>query len=143
MHQHIRHPLQRVADLLLHLVADVMGLPHGDVRVHFQVKIDMVAEAGFPGEALLDAAHAVNALLREGGLERYRQRPKLEGDRLVWETPSGDAADTAIVRTAPRSVRSSGDSVMRDSSGAEKTGLRRPCGTSPTRGGHRAAVSGG
>ena len=37
---------------------------------------------------LLDAglAHAdVLTVAGEGGLERYRQRPRLEGDKLVWE----------------------------------------------------------
>jgi phosphogluconate dehydratase len=36
----------------------------------------------------------------EGGLERYRQRPKLDGEALVWETPSSASGDTAIVRPA-------------------------------------------
>jgi phosphogluconate dehydratase len=36
----------------------------------------------------------------EGGLERYRQRPKLDGDTLAWETPAPADADTAIVRPA-------------------------------------------
>ena len=52
---------------------------------------------------LLDAGlvHAdVLTVAGEGGLERYRQRPKLEGDALVWETPSSASGDTAIVRPA-------------------------------------------
>ena len=34
----------------------------------------------------------------EGGLERYRQRPKLAGDALVWETQSPEPGDSSIVR---------------------------------------------
>ena len=36
----------------------------------------------------------------EGGLERYRQRPRLDGDALVWETPPAASGDTTIVRPA-------------------------------------------
>ena len=34
----------------------------------------------------------------EGGLERYRQRPKLAGDALVWETQAAEPGDSSIVR---------------------------------------------
>ncbi|MFO1049994.1 MAG: phosphogluconate dehydratase [Geminicoccaceae bacterium] len=52
---------------------------------------------------LLDAGlvHAdVLTVAGEGGLERYRQRPRLEGDALVWETPSAASGDPTIVRPA-------------------------------------------
>jgi phosphogluconate dehydratase len=34
----------------------------------------------------------------EGGLERYRQRPKLAGDALVWENQPAEPGDSSIVR---------------------------------------------
>ena len=52
---------------------------------------------------LLDAglAHAdVLTVAGEGGLERYRQRPRLEGDTLVWGAAAAASGDTAIVRPA-------------------------------------------
>ena len=52
---------------------------------------------------LLDAGlvHAdVLTVAGEGGLERYRQRPRLDGDALVWETPSAAGGDPTIVRPA-------------------------------------------
>ena len=52
---------------------------------------------------LLDAGlvHAdVLTVAGEGGLERYRQRPRLDGDALVWETPSAADGDPTIVRPA-------------------------------------------
>ena len=52
---------------------------------------------------LLDAGlvHAdVLTVAGEGGLERYRQRPRLDGDTLVWETPPAASGDTTIVRPA-------------------------------------------
>ena len=52
---------------------------------------------------LLDAGlvHAdVLTVAGEGGLERYRQRPRLDGDALVWETPPAASGDTTIVRPA-------------------------------------------
>ena len=52
---------------------------------------------------LLDAglAHAdVLTVAGEGGLERYRQRPRLEGDTLVWGAGAAASGDTAIVRPA-------------------------------------------
>ena len=36
----------------------------------------------------------------EGGLERYRQRPRLEGDALVWEQAATEPGDSSIVRQA-------------------------------------------
>ena len=50
---------------------------------------------------LLDGGHVhadVLTVAGEGGLERYRQRPKLAGDALVWETQSPEPGDSSIVR---------------------------------------------
>ena len=52
---------------------------------------------------LLDAGlvHAdVLTVAGEGGLERYRQRPRLEGDALVWEPAATEPGDSSIVRPA-------------------------------------------
>ncbi|HEX6014482.1 MAG TPA: phosphogluconate dehydratase, partial [Geminicoccaceae bacterium] len=52
---------------------------------------------------LLDAglAHAdVLTVAGEGGLERYRERPRLDGGNVVWEPGVTASGDTSIVRPA-------------------------------------------
>jgi phosphogluconate dehydratase len=52
---------------------------------------------------LLDAglAHAdVLTVAGEGGLERYRERPRLDGGNVVWEPGAAASGDTSIVRPA-------------------------------------------
>jgi phosphogluconate dehydratase len=52
---------------------------------------------------LLDAglAHAdVLTVAGEGGLERYRERPRLDGENVVWEPGVAASADASIVRPA-------------------------------------------
>jgi len=49
---------------------------------------------------LLDSGlvHAdVLTVAGEGGLERYRQRPRLDGETVVWEHGAAESGDTAIV----------------------------------------------
>jgi phosphogluconate dehydratase len=52
---------------------------------------------------LLDAGLAHEDVLTvagEGGLRRYRERPRLEGDALVWEPGPAESGDTLILRPA-------------------------------------------
>jgi len=55
VNQHIGNPIERLQDVQPRLVGDLVGLPHGHVRVDFQVQVDVVAETGLAGVALLHA----------------------------------------------------------------------------------------
>src|SRR5215471_1577014 len=46
---------------LLHVMPDAMGPAHGHVRIHFDMKIDVIPHARLASEAFLDTANATDA----------------------------------------------------------------------------------
>ena len=60
--QDIGYPRQIVpADPVPHMLCDLMRSAHRDLRIHFQMQIDMILKTRLAGEALLDPGHVPHA----------------------------------------------------------------------------------
>ena len=103
----VRWPRRRHPAHLGRLRASVRGHPAARPHLPERARRREPVRGGW-GDAVRDRAAArrglghadVLTVAGEGGLERYRERPRLEGGNIVWEPGVAASGDTSIVRPA-------------------------------------------